>query len=138
LRAGYTIRCLTEQQLYSLSSVLGTTNNPWSTVVDKLIVAHLLKKLFAFYGTRKFITMFNKSPPLDPILSQMNPADIFTPSFFQTHLNIILPSTILSPEFVSSRQVFRLTVCTDMHLSSVMRIYALTSHPPGFDHPNNI
>jgi len=39
---------------------------------EKLMVAQLVKKFLAFYGTRTFITFF----PLNPILSQMNSVHI--------------------------------------------------------------
>jgi hypothetical protein len=35
----------------------------------------------------------NKSPPLVPTLSQMNPVDTLTHYLFKIHFNIILPST---------------------------------------------
>jgi hypothetical protein len=34
---------------------------PWSTVLEKLTVTQLLKKFTAFYGTRRFITVFTRS-----------------------------------------------------------------------------
>jgi hypothetical protein len=41
-------------------------------LLEKLPVVQLLKNFPAFYGTRRFITV-HKSPPLVPILSQINP-----------------------------------------------------------------
>jgi hypothetical protein len=34
---------------------------PWSRVLQKLIVPHLIKKRSALYGTQRFITMFTKA-----------------------------------------------------------------------------
>jgi len=35
---------------------------PWSRVLlEKLIISQLVKKLFAFYGTRMFITVFTSA-----------------------------------------------------------------------------
>jgi hypothetical protein len=38
---------------------------------EKPIVAHLVKKFLAFYGTRRIISMLTRNPALDPILSRM-------------------------------------------------------------------
>lgn len=34
---------------------------PWNTVLGKLIVAHLIKILPCFHGTRRFITVYTKA-----------------------------------------------------------------------------
>jgi len=39
---------------------------------EKLIVRHLVKKCPAFYGTRKYISVFTKTPPLLSVLIMMN------------------------------------------------------------------
>jgi hypothetical protein len=45
--------------------------------LDNTIVAQLVKIYSYFYGTQKFIVMFT-SPPVTPILSQMNPVHNLT------------------------------------------------------------
>jgi hypothetical protein len=44
-----------------------------------------------------FITI--KSPPLDAILNQMNPVQIFTHFYLKVSFNIIFPCTFMSPEW---------------------------------------
>jgi len=47
---------------------------PWSRVLlGKLTGSQLVKKFLAFYGTRRFITVFHKNPPPVPILRHINP-----------------------------------------------------------------
>jgi hypothetical protein len=51
--------------------------NEWTRIVlKKLSIAPLAKKFSVNYGTRKFIAVFHKSPPLVPVLSQMIPTHI--------------------------------------------------------------
>jgi len=59
---------------------------PQSGVLEKLIDALLVKSLPAFYETPRFITVFLKSLPLNPILGQMNPIYIHTHTFLQITL----------------------------------------------------
>jgi hypothetical protein len=39
------------------------------------------------------VTIYYKPPPLDPVLSQMNPVQILTSNFIKTLFNINLQST---------------------------------------------
>jgi hypothetical protein len=72
---------------------------PWGRVLlEKLTGSQLVKKLPSFYGTRKFITAFT-SPPLVPILSQLDP--VHTPTF---HF-LEDPSLYYSPIFAWVSQV---------------------------------
>jgi hypothetical protein len=71
--------------------------SPW-----KAIVAQLLKKFPAVYGTRVY-----KSPPLDPILSQMNAAHTLTRTIslksiqISSHLQLGLPSDLFPSGFTT-------------------------------------
>ena len=69
----------------------------WSRVLlEKLTGLQLVKKFPAFYGTRKFITVFTSARYLslyEPTLSSLHPSHIL-----KFHLNIILPSTSGYPQ----------------------------------------
>jgi len=72
----------------------------WSTVLETLIVTELVKKLSAYYGTRRFITVFT----LVRILSQMNPVHTL-PLSFNIHSTIV-PSTPRSSDWSLSYKIF--------------------------------
>jgi hypothetical protein len=62
------------------SSSLTNSPTPRSgALLEKPLVAQLLKNSPIFYGTRMFITVFKRAPPLLLILSQINPVHT-TPS----------------------------------------------------------
>jgi len=65
----------------------------WWRVLNKLIVAKLVKKFHAFYGTRRLIYCVHKILSLDPLLSQLNPVHTLALYVLKMHFNIILPST---------------------------------------------
>jgi len=64
----HSARCLL---LYRLSYIPALTWHillpPWSWVFEKLIVTQLVTKFLAFYGTRKFVTVFTRARHLTDI-----------------------------------------------------------------------
>lgn len=73
----------------------------WSrTLLERLAVDQLVKKLPSFYGTQRYVTMFTRIPPLDHTLSQINPVHILTLCFFTINFNIIHPLTSRSPIWI--------------------------------------
>jgi len=66
--------------------------SPWRRILEKLMVPQLVK-FATFYGTPKFHYLFHRSPPLVPVLSQMNPATPFQSTSWNTHFHIFLSST---------------------------------------------
>ena len=99
---------------YSITSYLSTCLiTPWSRVLEKLTGSQLVKKFSAFYGNRRFITVFTSAAPV-PTLSQINPG--YGPSHsLKYHLNIILPSTPWSSRWSLSSRFPPPKPCT--HLS---------------------
>jgi hypothetical protein len=76
------VKCLT----YSLT--------PWCKILfETLIVTQLVKNYLAFLWNPKVHHRVHKSPPLDPILSQLNPVGPIDPYLPMVHFNIILPPT---------------------------------------------
>jgi len=65
---------------------------------EKLTVTVLVKKYLAFLWNPQIHHRVHKSPPLDPILSQLNPVRPVDPYLPKVHLNVILPSTPCSSE----------------------------------------
>jgi len=66
-----------------------------------------VKKIPAFYGTSKNHYPVRNSSPLVPVLSQINPVQIFLPYFPKIHSNIILPPYALVSRVAFSLQVFQ-------------------------------
>jgi hypothetical protein len=59
-----------------------------------LTVAKLVKKFFAIYGIRGFITVFTRAYlPSTPVLSQINPVHKGIPYSLRLNFSIILSST---------------------------------------------
>ena len=105
---------------------------PWSRdLLQKLIGSQLVKKVPAFYGTRRFINAFTRH------LSHIDPVHALTSRFLRIHLNIILPSTpwsykwSLSPRFPQQNPAY----------TSTLRHTCYMPRPPHSsrdDQPNNI
>jgi hypothetical protein len=79
---------------YLLSHSLTHSLTPWCRILfEKLIVTQLLKKHPAFLWNPKVQYCVHTSPPLDLILSQLNPVRLIDPHLPQVHLNVILSPT---------------------------------------------
>jgi hypothetical protein len=94
-----------------------------SSCDDSHSASQILRRLW----NPKILYRVHKSPPPVPILSQMNPVHTFTPSFPQSHFNIILPFTPSSSEccfpFKLPNQifyVFRISPLSYMPLSFIL------------------
>jgi len=61
-------------------------------LLEKLIGAQLVSKFSALTESRVSFRV-HKNPPVEPILSQMNPAHYFPPYLSNVLFNIILPFT---------------------------------------------
>jgi hypothetical protein len=100
---------------YLLSYLLTT---PWSRVLlEKLTGLQLVKKMQAFYGTRRFITAFT---PTVSILSQLHPA--YTPTSYSLkihlsfcHLRLGLPSGLFPLSFPTKTLHTPLPSPSDLH-----------------------
>ena len=81
-------------------------HTPWSRVLlEKLTGSQLVKKFLAFYGTRRFSTVFTSARHMS--LSWANLIQSIPPTshFLKIYLNIILPSTPGSPKWSLSLRV---------------------------------
>jgi len=101
----------------------------WETVSQS-------KNSAPFNGTWRFIAMF-MSPLLVPVLSQMNPTHIIPTYFFKMHSIIILPYMPRSSKwYLLFRFPDQNFVCISYF--SYACCMPLLSHPPWFEHSNNI
>lgn len=73
---------------------------PFSTVLDKLIVAGLVKKCLTLYGTKRFVTKVCE-PVIGPYPDSRESTPHLTPYSLKFHFNIIL-----SPMFRSLSNLF--------------------------------
>jgi hypothetical protein len=64
-KISWTDRVRNEEMLHTVKEERNITLTPWSTVLpEKLKCPKLLKKFPAFYGTRRFITVYTKARQL--------------------------------------------------------------------------
>jgi len=100
---------------------------PWCrTLFERPIVTQLVKKISPSYGTRRFITVFTKDPPLDPLMSQPNPVRPIDPHLSKVHLNVILSPT---PRSFQWSLAFRPPNQNHVNTSPLPHVCHM-SHPP--------
>ena len=113
-------------------------NTTRSTVVpQKLTGSKLVKKFPAFYGTRRFITAFTSAHHLSLSWASSVQSMPSTFHFLKIHLNIILPSTLVSPKW---SLCLRLTHHKPLYVSPLThtRYVPRPSDFSRFYQPNNI
>jgi hypothetical protein len=83
-----------------LTLLLTHSLTPWCRILfKKLIVTQLVKKYPAFLWNPNVHYRVHTSPPMDPILSQLNPVRPIDPYLPKVHLNVILLPTPRSPQW---------------------------------------
>jgi hypothetical protein len=81
---------------------LGHNLTPWNRVlVVKLIVGHLVKEFPAFYWIRRFITVLDKPPQVDLIVSQLNPVHSLTYIYLRTSFILLAHRSFPCPKLSS-------------------------------------
>jgi hypothetical protein len=131
LPAEFTRPAVQASHLHLLTNLL----SPLSRILlEKLTGLPLVKKFSAFYGTRRFITVFTSARHLS-ILSELNLVHTPTSHFLKIHLNIILPSSPGSPQWSLSLRFYHQNT---VHASSLphTRYMPRPSHSCRFYHPH--
>jgi len=85
----------------------------------------------------KFHYRGHKCPQMVPILSHMHPVHTFPSYFPNIHSNIIFPSTPCSSMWSLPSKFYDQSFVYVSHLSHTCYM-PRPSHPPPYDHPNNI
>jgi hypothetical protein len=123
---------------YLLTYLLTDLLTPWCRVLsEKLIVTQLVKNILLSLWNPKVLHRVNKSPPLDPILSQLNPVppsiriSLRSILMLSSHLRIGLPSGLFTIGPPNQNSVNTSSLSHACHMSHPPR-------PPWFNHPNNI
>lgn len=105
---------------------------PWSRVcLQNLVVCSVDQKVSACYVTWEFITSVHKSPPLVPVLSQVNQVYVSKPCFlrsiiilsYQLYLGFLCG---LFPSFFPTKILY-------LYLMSHVCYMLHPCHPPSFD-----
>jgi hypothetical protein len=113
-------------------------HTPWCKILfEKLIVTQLVKKYPAFLWNPEVHYRVHTTPPLDPIMSQLNPIHPIDPYLPKVHLNVILPPTPRSSQWSLA---FRPPNQNPVNTSPFPHACHMSSppHPPWFNHPNNV
>jgi hypothetical protein len=92
--------------------VLTYSFTPWCRILfEKLIVTQVVKKISCFLMEPEGSLPCSQKPPLDPILSQLNPVRTVDPCLLKVHLNVILPPTSRSSKCFFFRSSNENIVC---------------------------
>jgi hypothetical protein len=123
---------------YIYRNLLTYLLTPWCRILFKqLIVTQLVKKYPAFLWNPKVHYRVHTSPPLDPILSQLNPVRHIDPYLPKVHFNVILPPTHRSSQWSLTSGPPNQNPLNTSPLPHACRM-SRPPHPPWFNHLNNI